>query len=127
MSLLLKNIFQQISNKLMTIRVSYLILLIILLLDLIPLIIGINMTLCKILLLLLFRHSFVSIFESFITATQERSMSTLYSYYSLKLIITWRVISVPEARYWFIVLTPRIRNWCLQRLLDFSFLMLVYS
>jgi len=64
----------------MTIRISYLILLRISLLDLIPLIIGINMTLCKILLLLLFRYSFVSIFESFITATQERSMSTLYSY-----------------------------------------------
>ena len=64
----------------MTIQISYLILLRILLLDLTPLIIRINTTLCKILLLLLFRYSFVSIFESFITATQERSMSTLYSH-----------------------------------------------
>jgi len=64
----------------MTIRISYLILLRILLLDLTPLIIRINTTLCKILLLLLFRYSFVSIFESFITATQERSTSTLYSH-----------------------------------------------
>lgn len=46
----------------MTILISYLILLRISLLDLIPLIIGINMTLCKILLLLLFRYSFVSIY-----------------------------------------------------------------
>lgn len=64
----------------MTIQISYLILLRILLLDLTPLIIRINTTLCKILLLLLFRYSFVSIFESFITATQERSTSTLYSH-----------------------------------------------
>lgn len=64
----------------MTIQISYLILLRILLLDLTPLIIRINTTLCKILLLLLFRYSFVSIFELFITATQERSTSTLYSY-----------------------------------------------
>lgn len=120
----------------MTIRISYLILLRILLLDLTPLIIRINTTLCKILLLLLFRYSFVSIFELFITAMQERSTSTLYShlffllriaanslasllmhftpktyYYLAGNFSAWRI---SLARHWFIVLTLRIRNWCPQ-------------
>ena len=56
----------------MTILISYLILLRISLLDLILLIIGINMTLCKILLLLLFRYSFPSDFMCLIYFVQQQ-------------------------------------------------------